>query len=559
MIPYRALPAAEQARSLFCLKNILETADVLVDSNSSRAWETLNTDFNGTNSLSSAPELIQTTSDSSAFLASIEVISDALTDEPDFNVFTPRITLNRSRFSGSFSANLSSVALELPGPHQDNSFITTINFNSLDNVLLPSNTSDAITFINSNVLLVKSNSSVDNVTLTFDILNQTLTSPQCVFWNFSLLDNVGAWDGTGCTASVSDAQTVTCNCNHLTSFSILMSPSSPKSIILDYITYIGVGISLLSLVICLIIEAIIWRKINRNSTSYLRHTCLVNIAVSLLIANIWFIIGAVISDAESENPPACFAATFFIHFFYLSLFFWMLMSGLLLLYRIVSVFEGGMSDRSMVAVGFSVGYGAPLIIAVITIAVTAPGEEYFRPQGVCWLNWEGTAESKALLAFVIPALLIVVVNLVILAVVLYKMLRSQSVGSSDRSTLLIIVRSLAVLTPIFGTTWGLGVGTMTNPENFGIHVTFALFNSLQVKAHRNLRYASIHRLPCVKSDPLLWSTHLVKCCVHLLHKGLLHLGVWNSAGRKGTTGRYTDVHVTGCSWKRGFFNLPFLF
>ncbi|XP_030200280.1 adhesion G-protein coupled receptor F1-like [Gadus morhua] len=461
------------------MTDILDTANVLVDDRSTAAWNTLNNpNYTGTNNLSSAPEVIQTMSDSSAFLASIEAISISLSDDPDLNIFTERITLNRSRFSGSFSANLSMVSLELPGPHRDNSFITTINFNSLDNVLLPSNASGANTsnVINGNVLLVLSNSSVDNVTFTFDILNPNLTSPQCVFWNFSLLDNEGAWDGTGCTAGVSDAQIVTCNCNHLTSFSILMSPFSPQSEILDYITYIGVGISLLSLVICLIIEAIIWRKINRNSTSYLRHTCIVNIAVSLLIANIWFIIGAFVSDSGSVNPPACFAVTFFIHFFYLSLFFWMLMSGLLLLYRTISVFGGGLSDGGMVAVGFSVGYGAPLLIAVVTIAVTAPNNVFFRPMGVCWLNWY---ESMALLAFVIPALLIVVINLVILAVVLYKMLRSQSMGNSDRSTLMVIVRSLAVLTPFFGTTWGLGVGTMTNPEVFGIHVTFALFNSLQ--------------------------------------------------------------------------------
>ncbi|CAL8312966.1 unnamed protein product [Boreogadus saida] len=461
------------------MTGILRTADVLVNDSSRVAWNTLNTNYNGTNNLS-APGLIETMRASSAFLASIEEISESLSDDPDFNVFTEGITLNRSRFSGSFSANLSMVAVELPGPHQNNSFITTINFNSLDNVLLPSDASGANTsnVINGNVLLVLLgvNSSVDNVTFTFDILNQSLASPQCVFWNFSLLDNDGAWDGTGCTAGVSDAQTVTCNCNHLTSFSILMSPSSPRSDILDYITYVGVGISLLSLVICLIIEAIIWRKINRNSTSYLRHTCIVNIAVSLLIANIWFIIGAFVSESDSENPPACFAVTFFIHFFYLSVFFWMLMSGLLLLYRTISVFGGGLSDGGMVAVGFSVGYGAPLLIAVVTIAATAPDNVFFRPMGVCWLNWY---ESKALLAFVIPALLIVVINLVVLAVVLYKMLRSQSMGNSDRSTLLVIVRSLAVLTPFFGTTWGLGVGTMTSPGVFGIHVTFALFNSLQ--------------------------------------------------------------------------------
>ncbi|CAL8311861.1 unnamed protein product [Lota lota] len=450
------------------MKDILETVDVVVSNASSGAWKTLNTNFTAGNS---------SQRDSSALLASIETISEALTGGSNFSILTRQIILNRSTLSGPFSANLNSVVLNLPGPHQDNSFITTINFNSLNNVLLPTNASNVTTLtINGNVVLVKSNSTVSNVTFIFNKLNVNLESPQCVFWNFSLLNNLGAWDSTGCFLVISDEQTVTCNCNHLTSFSILMSPLTPDSPILDFITYIGVGISMVSLVICLIVEAIVWRKINRNSTSYLRHVCIVNIAVSLLIANIWFIIGAGISDEKSVNRPACFAATFFIHFFYLSLFFWMLTSALLLLYRTVRVFGGGMSDGGLLVVGFSVGYGAPLIIAVVTIAATATRMEYFREKGVCWLNW---GESKALLAFVIPALSIVLINLGILVVVLYKMLRSHSMGNSDRNTLLIVVRSLAVLTPFFGTTWGLGVGVMTNPEILGIHVAFAVLNSLQ--------------------------------------------------------------------------------
>lgn len=275
--------------------------------------------------------------------------------------------------------------------------------------------------------------------------------------------------------------TVTCNCNHLTSFSILMSPYTPSDPVLDFITYIGVGISMACLVICLIIEAIVLRKVKKNPILYLRHISIVNIAVSLLAANIWFIIGAAISDPDGNNEDACSTATFFIHFFYLALFFWMLASALLLLYRIVYVFDQGSTKKSIMAIGFSLGYGAPLIIAIITIAVTAPSNQYIRENGVCWLKWN---ESKALLAFVIPALAIVVVNLLILPVVLYKILRSPAMRgvahASEKNVAVVIVRALAVLTPFFGVTWGLGVGLMIDPTNRAIHITFALFNSLQV-------------------------------------------------------------------------------
>lgn len=418
-------------------------------------------------------------------MLSLETVTSRLVND-SFDIDTPSILLNKTAFTDTFNADLnSSVEIDIPGSDggKQSQSITVITFASMHNVL-PARDGDnsTSTVINGRVVLVQSNSTVNNVSFTFDIRNDTLGNPQCVFWNFSLFNGLGGWDDEGCELVYSVNETVTCNCNHLTSFSILMSPNSPDSLSLDIITYIGVGISMASLVICLIIEAVIWRKIRRNTTSYLRHVSIVNIAVSLLIANIWFIIGAAISVAEKKNPPACSAATFFIHFFYLALFFWMLASGLLLLYRTVSVFDGGLSKKSMLAIGFSLGYGAPLIIAVITIAVTAPRQAYTRGTGVCWLNWD---ESKALLAFVIPALLIVVINLIILLVVIYKMLRRRAVGdaaqAAERHVLVVIARTLAVLTPFFGLTWGLGVGTMTSPNNEGIHIAFAFFNSLQVQ------------------------------------------------------------------------------
>ena len=57
----------------------------------------------------------------------------------------------------------------------------------------------------------------------------------------------------------------------------------------------------------------------------MRHICIVNITASLLVADVWFIVAAAIHDHHFPlNETACVAATFFIHFFYLSVFFWML-------------------------------------------------------------------------------------------------------------------------------------------------------------------------------------------------------------------------------------------
>ncbi|KAJ8355635.1 hypothetical protein SKAU_G00184290 [Synaphobranchus kaupii] len=454
------------------LENFLETVDILISLTTEGTWDLLN-------------ENSSTTNTSSDLLNSVEEIVEAIGDT-SIDITTSTIQLNKTIFSENFSADLNStvqINVSDSTPRFETE-ITTVNFRTMHIVLPPQNLTSLNNTINGAVVLVHTNSTntaISNITLTFTIRNTTLANPQCVFWNFTLLgETEGGWDSSGCEVQTDGDESVTCFCNHLTSFSILMSPFIPEAIriILDFITYIGVGISLGSLVLCLIIEAIVWTAVTRNNISYMRHVTIVNIAVSLLIANIWFIIGAAISDIDQETPVGpCSAATFFIHFFYLALFFWMLISGLLLFYHMVMVFSA-MSKRKMMAIAFTVGYGAPLIIAVITVAVTAPQDGYFRRDDACWLNW---FETKALLAFVIPALAIVFINFIILIVVLYKLLR-RGVGENqtdDRNALVVMARCVALLTPFFGLTWGFGIGVMLAPQSIGLHVVFAVLNSLQ--------------------------------------------------------------------------------
>uniref|UniRef100_A0A8C1GDW7 Adhesion G protein-coupled receptor F5 n=1 Tax=Cyprinus carpio TaxID=7962 RepID=A0A8C1GDW7_CYPCA len=415
-------------------------------------------------------------------LRAIEDISDRLTENGE--IYKTSIQLIRATVTNSFNltSSLPNSTTEIVIPQVPQATnITIIIFTTLDNVLPTHGSNDSRKSdvrINGDVVVVKvDNKMINNISFTFDITNQSLGNPQCVFWNF-ILDN---WDSTGCEVKRNNIGNTTCECNHTTSFSILMSPfhmDPTHRRTLDYITYIGVAISMASLIICLIIEIIVWKSVRRNDTSYMRHVSIVNIAVSLLIANICFIIGAAI--AEQEQPTLagrCSPAVFFMHFFYLALFFWMLMSALLLFYRTVMVLSQ-MSRAKMMAIAFIVGYGAPLLIAAITVASTAGQENYISKRDACWLNWY---ESKALLAFVIPALTIVAINLVVLAVVLYKILR-RGVGAAtqpdEKHALVVIARCVAILTPIFGLTWGFGIGTMVSQKQ-GIHVVFALLNSLQ--------------------------------------------------------------------------------
>ncbi|XP_057209817.1 adhesion G-protein coupled receptor F1-like [Triplophysa rosa] len=451
------------------IKDFLKTVNLIVRDESKNTWAELQ---NGQKTENRSTELLQ----------AIEKISDRLSDD-NFMINEGSVQLNRTTIENSFigTSLLANSTTQIVIPNVVKPALTTIIvFTKLGNVLPTRSTINdnktSENCINGDVVVVKVNNTVNNILLTFDKTNASLGNPQCVFWNFDLF----RWDSTGCKVKISgnEADKVTCECTHTTSFSILMSPVANEDPVkqrdLAYITYIGVGISIACLIFCLFLEMSAWRLMTRNGTSYMRHVSIVNIAVSLLIADTCFIIGAAIADEEQMiSVGRCSPVVFFMHFFYLALFFWMFFSALLLLYRIVMVLAQ-MSRTKMTIIAFTVGYGAPLLIAVITVASTAGAENYVSKENACWLNWN---ESKALLAFVIPALAIVA----FVFVVLCKMLRRR-VGATaqpdERDVLVVIVRCVAILTPIFCLTWGFGIGTMVS-RDFGIRVVFAAFNSLQ--------------------------------------------------------------------------------
>ncbi|CDQ96524.1 unnamed protein product, partial [Oncorhynchus mykiss] len=194
------------------MKNFLETAGVLTSHGAKASWDDLNTNLNK--------------NISSAFLGTVETISNFLTDD-FFDIETSRIILNKTTVNNSinnfFNLN-SSVLIDIPASEASFNSITIITFDSLDNVLPVRNSlNNSVNTINGKVV----NGTIKNVTFSFDVLNETLANPQCVFWNFNLFDGLGGWDDKGCELPSKKNGTVTCHCNHLTSYSILMSPSIP--------------------------------------------------------------------------------------------------------------------------------------------------------------------------------------------------------------------------------------------------------------------------------------------------------------------------------------------
>ncbi|NWX82983.1 AGRF5 protein, partial [Nothoprocta pentlandii] len=451
--------------------NFLSTVDTIVNDSKIETWETLDK---------------QQPQKSSLLLRSVERFSEQL--QPVNNtipsVKTDTIQLygivvtenSNTDYNKNFTSkdNLTVNVLINEDEVQtlpQNSTIVSVAYSTLGRIL-PQSKSMIVNGLLLTTTVSRSRSHSISINMTFAKKNTSLKDPHCVFWSFGP-NNSGEWNSSGCTPT-EIGNDVICSCRHLTSFSILMSPDeSNQGSTEDYITYIGLAISIFSLVVCIIIESLVWKYVTNNTTSYMRHICILNIAMSLLLADIWFLVTA----STHYKKSLCTAVTFFVHLFYLSVFFWMLSLGLILFYRLIFILHNT-SKTAQKAVAFCLGYGCPLVIAVITIAVTLPRGVYTRKK-VCWLNW---MDSKALLAFVIPVLIIVVINLFITAVVIIKILRptiGDRTNKQERNSLIQIGKSVAILTPLLGLTWGFGFATIIRSSSRAFHILFALLNSFQ--------------------------------------------------------------------------------
>lgn len=414
--------------------------------------------------------------------------SENIVDEPFIQTKGFHLNHNTSEKSFRFSRNINNTMEDILGmieipKHElwklppNTSQAISIAFPTLGAVLKEAHLKDVSRprLANGLVLSVVLPERLKQILLTFEKINKSQSArAQCVGWH----SRKRRWDEKVCETTSDTRNKVKCRCNYtnaVMSFSILMSPKSIDNKILDYITCIGLSVSILSLILCLFIEAMVWSRVVVTEISHMRHVCIVNIAVSLLTANVWFIISSNFSK-KAQDHNWCVAMTFFSHFFYLSLFFWMLFKALLILYGILVVFHRMMKSRMMV-IGFIIGYGCPLIIAVTTVAITVPEKGYVR-QDACWLNWDNT---KALLAFAIPALVIVAVNLLVVLVVAVNTQR-PFIGSSKSQDVAIIRRiskNVAILTPLLGLTWGFGIATLIEGTSLIFHIIFALFNAFQ--------------------------------------------------------------------------------
>ncbi|XP_068928123.1 adhesion G-protein coupled receptor F3 [Petaurus breviceps papuanus] len=443
-----------------------------------------------------APAQAQVPSMSSAMLQAVESLGRNLcyNDHP-FTLTLPNVQLQTHLFgpmtqedySVSFSthpplrAKISHQTLAHLAWKTGHVSITSIVLSKLDRIL-PMNYGQGLRdLLYDTPGLILSNSITDG--------NQTVTKveiimdfggtegiPTCVFWDHTLFQGAGAWSKEGCETKVGDINGSTqCICVHLTSFSVLMSPHSvPNNPTLTLLTQVGLGASILALLLCLGVYRIVWKAVVRNKISYFRHVALLNVVLCLLAADTFFF-GTSLLSLRTHNP-LCLAITFLCHFFYLATFFWMLAQALMLAHQLLFVFHQ-LSKRYVLPIMFVLGYLCPLGIAGTTLVLYLPQGQYLQ-EDKCWLDGKG----GAIYTFVGPVLVIVGINGLVLAMAVVKLLRpslSEGPQSEKQQALLGVIKALFILMPIFGLTWVLGLATVMDRGNEIPHYLFTVLNTSQ--------------------------------------------------------------------------------
>ncbi|KAG5264318.1 hypothetical protein AALO_G00252400 [Alosa alosa] len=295
------------------------------------------------------------------------------------------------------------------------------------------------------------------------LLNGT-TDPQCVTWDYGNIEpGEENWESEGCQTLPSPVHTK-CLCNQISTFAVLAQkvkgPVMPPSGMPSVPLMVGSGVSCTALFIMLLIYAAFWRYIRSE-----RSIILVNFCLSILASNMLILVG----QSQTLSKGLCTMTAAFLHFFFLASFCWVLTEA----WQSYLAVIGKMRSRLIRKRFLCLGWGLPALIVAVSVGFTrARG---YGTSSYCWLSLEG----GLLYAFVGPAAVIVLVNMLI-GIVVFNKLMSRD-GISDKSKKQRAGASLwssCVVLPLLALTWMSAVLAITDRRSTLFQVLFAVFDSV---------------------------------------------------------------------------------
>ncbi|XP_064639912.1 uncharacterized protein LOC135495345 isoform X2 [Lineus longissimus] len=283
----------------------------------------------------------------------------------------------------------------------------------------------------------------------------------CSYCEYDSNGSPKAWGTQGVRKIKSDAHSTECCSTHTTNFAILMQPipvfvPSVHEKVLSVLTYIGLTISLISLLIFFFLIVLNPHLLNERNVIHL------NLIVAMIIALFMFLI----SELVTKEKAICQAVAILIHFFFLATFCWLWVEALYLFYAVTSGITKG---RLKCYIPFA--WGVPL---VIVSAVVGMNVDNYGSDWKCWLN----ADGNAIYSFVGPILLLISLNACVMMIVLCNLSTPAIKREDTLSDIRKAVKNTILLIPILGLTWVLGLLSVWDPT-WGLLYVHVILNTLQ--------------------------------------------------------------------------------
>jgi hypothetical protein len=199
--------------------------------------------------------------------------------------------------------------------------------------------------------------------------------PQCVYWEHSLNGGYGGWSGSGCQLIETTDDFIACSCNHLTSFSVLMTLCTNETscpceeqdeVALSYISFIGCIISAAALLVTISVLIIdIYQK--KRSGKYKPAFLQLNMCLALLLALIFFILATQTTDTDNDW---CTISAALLQYFLSSAVLLMLTEAISMYRDIVLAFQSGRPTNAswvFMKIALILAWGVPGVLVLILI------------------------------------------------------------------------------------------------------------------------------------------------------------------------------------------------
>nr|XP_014351913.1 PREDICTED: cadherin EGF LAG seven-pass G-type receptor 2 [Latimeria chalumnae] len=287
------------------------------------------------------------------------------------------------------------------------------------------------------------------------------SKPICVFWNHSIpVSKVGGWSAKGCEVIFRNETHISCQCNHMTSFAVLMDISRRENgeiLPLKTITYATMAVSLAGLFLTFLVFLVL-RSLRSN-----QHSISKNMAVALFFSELIFLLGI----NQADNPFLCTVIAILLHFFYMCTFAWMFLEGLHI-YRMLT--EVRDINYGPMRFYYMIGWGVPAFITGLAVGLDPEG--YGNPD-FCWLSIYDTL----IWSFAGPISLAVSMNVFLYILAARASCVPRHQGFEKKGTVS-GVRTAFVILLLVTTSWLVAL-LAVNSDTIIFHYVFAGFNCVQ--------------------------------------------------------------------------------